>query len=80
LGNLKNAQKTPWGNAWGNMRFERGRFQPLRGASSPHTSARQSQRRSAAIDEHIVIRRADEGFQKRLRKQLEDERAILERF
>jgi hypothetical protein len=33
-----------------------------------------------AIAEHIVVRRADEGFQKRLRKQLEDERTILERF
>jgi hypothetical protein len=33
-----------------------------------------------AIDKHIAARRSDPDFQKRLRKRLEDEHAILERL
>jgi len=33
-----------------------------------------------AIDTHIAVRRADPDFQKRLRRRLEEEHAILERL
>lgn len=33
-----------------------------------------------AIDKHIAERRSDPDFQKRLRRRLEEERAILERL
>lgn len=33
-----------------------------------------------AIDKHIAARRSDPDFQKRLRRRLEDEHAILERL
>lgn len=33
-----------------------------------------------AIDQHIAARRSDPDFQKRLRRRLEDEHAILERL
>jgi predicted DNA-binding protein len=33
-----------------------------------------------AIDNHIAARRADEEFQKRLKKRLEEDREILERL
>jgi predicted DNA-binding protein len=33
-----------------------------------------------AIDNHIAARRADEDFQRRLKKRLEEDRAVLERL
>ena len=48
---LKIGQKTPWGNAWGNMRSERGRFQPFaQGFRSTYVRGRRYQ----AVRTHLV--------------------------
>src|SRR4051794_17763831 len=42
LGDLRIGQKTLWGNAWGNTRSQRGRFQPLHRAPVTYVRPRET--------------------------------------